>query len=71
MAIDELRKLTRGNKEGNTFTAKTSNLRLPVVGGGVKRYKGNMAEIAGAEGGAGDFDLRRQGRRGEAQPDHQ
>lgn len=31
VAIDELRKLTRGNKEGNTFTAKTSNLRLPVV----------------------------------------
>lgn len=50
VAIDELRKLTRGNKEGNTFTAKTSNLRLPVVGGGVKRYKGNMAEIAGPKG---------------------
>ena len=46
----KLRKLTRGNKEGNTFTAKTSNLRLPVVGGGVKRYKGNMAEIAGPKG---------------------
>lgn len=50
VAIDELRKLTRGNKEGNTFTAKTSNLRLPVVSGGVKRYKGNMAEIAGPKG---------------------
>lgn len=50
VAIDELRKLTKGNKEGNTFTAKTSNLRLPVVGGSVKRYKGNMAEISGQKG---------------------
>lgn len=50
VAIDQLRKLTKGNKEGNTFTAKTSNLRLPVVGGSVKRYKGNMAEISGQKG---------------------
>ena len=50
VAIDELRKLVKGNTEGSTFSAKTSNLRLPVVGGTVKRYKGNMAEISGPKG---------------------
>lgn len=50
VAIDQLRKLSRGNKTGASFSAKTSNLRLPVVGGRVKRYKGNMAEIAGPKG---------------------
>ena len=51
-AINELRKLTKGNKEGASFTAKTSGLRLPVTGGRVKRYKGNMAEITGQKGAA-------------------
>lgn len=50
VAIDQLRKLSRGNKEGGSFSAGTSNLRLPVVGGAVKRYKGNMAEISGPKG---------------------
>ena len=50
VAIDELRKLVKGNTEGSSFSAKTSNLRLPVVGGSVKRYKGNMAEISGPKG---------------------
>lgn len=50
VAISELRKLTKGNKEGASFSARTSNLNLPVVGGRVKRYKGNMAEITGAKG---------------------
>lgn len=50
VAIDELRKLSRGNKTGASFSAKTSNLRLPVVGGRVKRYKGNMAEVSGPKG---------------------
>ncbi|MBQ8307695.1 MAG: peptidoglycan DD-metalloendopeptidase family protein [Alistipes sp.] len=49
-AIAELRKLTKGNKEGASFSAKTSNLRLPVVGGRVKKYHGNMAEISGPRG---------------------
>ncbi len=49
-AIAELRKLTKGNKEGAGFSAKTSNLRLPVVGGTVKKYRGNMAEITGPGG---------------------
>lgn len=49
-AIATLRKLTKGNKEGASFSAKTSGLRLPVVGGKVKRYKGNMAEIVGPRG---------------------
>lgn len=49
-AIAELRKLTRGNKEGAGFSAGTTNLRLPVVGGSVKKYRGNMAEISGARG---------------------
>lgn len=49
-AIAELRKLTKGNKEGAGFSARTSNLRLPVAGGSVKRYRGNMAEISGPRG---------------------
>ena len=49
-AIGELRKLTKGNKEGASFSSKTSGLRLPVQGGRVKRYKGNMAEVAGPKG---------------------
>lgn len=49
-AIAELRKLTKGNREGAGFSSKTSNLRLPVVGGTVKKYRGNMAEIAGERG---------------------
>lgn len=52
VAISELRKLTKGNKEGASFSAKTSGLRLPVAGGRVKRYKGNMAEISGPRGAA-------------------
>ena len=49
-AIAALRKLTKGNKEGASFSSKTSGLRLPVVGGRVKRYKENMAEIVGQKG---------------------
>lgn len=49
-AINELRKLSKGNTTGASFTSKTSNLNLPVVGGRVKRYMDNMAEILGAEG---------------------
>ncbi len=49
-AIAELRKLTKGNKEGAGFSSKTSNLRLPVEGGRVKKYHGNMAEISGSKG---------------------
>ena len=51
-AIKQLRKLTKGNKAGASFSASTTSLNLPVVGGKVKRYKGNMAEIVGAEGAA-------------------
>ena len=50
VAIKELRKLIKGNKEGASFSNKTSNLNLPVVGGKVKKYKGNMAEVCGKEG---------------------
>ena len=49
-AIDELRKLTKGNTEGASFSRTTSNLNLPVAGGRVKEYKGNMAEITGSKG---------------------
>ncbi|MBR6671869.1 MAG: peptidase, partial [Alistipes sp.] len=52
VAISELRKLTKGNTEGASFSRSTSNLNLPVVGGRVKEYKGNMAEITGAKGAA-------------------
>jgi peptidoglycan hydrolase CwlO-like protein len=51
-AIKELRKLTKGNKAGASFSNTTTALNLPVVGGTVKRYKGNMAEITGKEGAA-------------------
>lgn len=47
VAINELRRLTKGNKEGASFSRQTSNLNLPVVGGTVRKYKGNMAEIVG------------------------
>ena len=50
VAINELRKLTKGNREGASFSSKTSGLRLPVVGGRVKRYKENMAEVTGPRG---------------------
>ena len=49
-AIAALRKLTKGNKEGASFSSRTSGLRLPVVGGRVKRYKENMAEVVGQKG---------------------
>ena len=51
-AIDALRKLTKGNSVGASFSRTTSNLNLPVVGGRVKEYKGNMAEILGEKGAA-------------------
>lgn len=51
-AIDALRKLTKGNSVGASFSRTTSNLNLPVVGGRVREYKGNMAEIIGVKGAA-------------------
>ncbi len=48
-AIDQMRKLVKGNKEGASFSIAKGNLKLPVVGGRVKRYLNNMAEIVGAE----------------------
>lgn len=50
VAIGELRKLTKGNTAGASFSTKTSGLRLPVTAGRVKRYKENMAEITGPKG---------------------
>ncbi|MCM1151238.1 MAG: peptidoglycan DD-metalloendopeptidase family protein [Alistipes sp.] len=50
VAIDRLRKLSKGNKTGASFSSKTSGLKLPVVGGRVKRYRENMAEITGPKG---------------------
>ena len=49
VAINELRRLTKGNKEGASFSKMTSNLNLPVQGGTVRKYKGNMAEIVGRQ----------------------
>ncbi|MFI3292696.1 MAG: peptidoglycan DD-metalloendopeptidase family protein [Rikenellaceae bacterium] len=49
-AINTLRKLSKGNTTGASFSAKTSNLNLPVVGGRVKRYVDNMAEVTGGAG---------------------
>lgn len=50
VAIGELRKLTKGNTEGASFSTKTSGLRLPVTAGRVKRYRDNMAEVTGPKG---------------------
>ncbi len=50
VAIEELRRLSKGNSEGSSFTSKTSNLNLPVEGGRVKRYIDNMAEVVGRSG---------------------
>ncbi len=52
VAIKELRKLTKGNRSGASFSRNTSGLSLPVVGGRVRKYSGNMAEITGSEGAA-------------------
>ncbi len=49
-AVKELQKLIKGNQAGASFSAKTSNLNLPVQGGRVKQYKDNMAEIVGPAG---------------------
>jgi murein DD-endopeptidase MepM/ murein hydrolase activator NlpD len=49
-AIAELRKLTKGNKSGDGFSATTHGLRLPVAGGKVVRYNANTAEIVGSKG---------------------
>ncbi len=49
-AIEQMRKLSKGNTQGASFSNKTSNLKLPVVGGRVKRYMDNMAEIVGQKG---------------------
>lgn len=50
VAIETLRKLSRGNREGDSFSSKTTGLRLPVASGRVRRYKENMAEITGPKG---------------------
>ncbi|WP_295937832.1 peptidoglycan DD-metalloendopeptidase family protein [uncultured Alistipes sp.] len=50
VAISELRKLTKGNTEGASFSNKTTGLRLPVTAGKVKRYRENMAEVTGPKG---------------------
>lgn len=49
-AVEELRRLTKGNKEGASFSEKTSNLNLPVEGGSVLRYKNNVAYVKGGRG---------------------
>ena len=49
-AIAELRKLTKGNKSGGSFNAKTKGLKIPVSGGRVVRYNANTAEIVGSKG---------------------
>lgn len=51
-AVAELSKLTRGNKVGGSFSAKTSNLNLPVAGGSIAKSSGATATITGAKGAA-------------------
>ena len=52
-AIAELQRLTPvsyTHLRAHDFSAKTSNLNLPVVGGSVSRYRNNMADIKGKPG---------------------
>lgn len=49
-AAEELRRLTRGNTEGTSFSDKTNNLNLPVAGGAVSSYRNNVARITGRPG---------------------
>ncbi len=49
-AIAELRKITKGNKSGGSFSTTTKGLKLPVAGGRVVRYNANTAEIVGSKG---------------------
>lgn len=49
-AVAALRKMTKGNTAGASFSSKTTGLTLPVVGGTVREYKKNMAEIVGKKG---------------------
>ena len=49
-AIAELRKITKGNKSGNSFSSATKGLKLPVTAGKVVRYNSNTAEIVGSKG---------------------
>lgn len=51
-AINTLRKLTKGNKTGNSFSNKLKGLKLPVVNGKVKQFKNNLAEITGPKDAA-------------------
>lgn len=53
VAMEELRRLTKGNTVGDSFSEKQTNLRLPVEGGRILKKSGldsNMAEITGARG---------------------
>ena len=53
VAMEELRRLTKGNTVGSSFSEKATNLRLPVEGGRILRKSGldvNMAEITGDKG---------------------
>ncbi len=52
VAVDELRRLSRDNKMGATFTNKTKGLRVPVTKGRVLRYRNNMAEVTGPKDAA-------------------
>lgn len=53
VAMEELRRLTKGNTVGGSFSEKSTNLRLPVDGGRILKKQGldiNMAEITGEKG---------------------
>ena len=53
VAMEELRRLTKGNTVGDSFSEKSTNLRLPVEGGRILKKSGldaNMAEITGPKG---------------------
>ncbi|MBQ9138777.1 MAG: peptidoglycan DD-metalloendopeptidase family protein [Alistipes sp.] len=49
-AITELRKITKGNTSGGSFSTTTTGLKLPVAAGRVVRYNANTAEIVGSKG---------------------
>ena len=51
-AIAVLRKLSKGNKTGSSFSKKLRGLKLPVENGKVKQFKNNLAEITGPKDAA-------------------
>lgn len=71
VAISELRKLTKGNTEGASFSTKTTGAEASRHGRFGKTLQGKHGRDRRPQGCARHFDLRRKGRRNQAQPHHE